>query len=53
MKSCKTIEELFEKHQEWNTEQQFLVSIIEETELQADIKWGAPTYKINKKYIII
>ena len=42
MKSCETIEEFFEEHQERNTDLQFLVSIIEETELLAAIKWGAP-----------
>ena len=52
MKSFKTIEEFFEKHQEWNTELQFLVSIIRETELQAAIKWGAPTYIVNEKNIL-
>ena len=52
MKSCKTIEEFFKKHQEWNAELQFLASIIEETELQATIKWGAPTYTINGKNVV-
>lgn len=51
MKSCKTIEEFFEKHQEWNTELQFLASIIEETELQAVTKWGTPTYTVNGKNV--
>ena len=49
MNSCKTIEEFFEEHQEWNTVLQFLVSIFEETELQVAIKFGAPNYTINKK----
>ena len=52
MKSFKTIEEFFEKHQEWNIDLQFLGSIIEETELQAAIKWGAPTYIVNEKNIL-
>tara|TARA_B100001115_G_C15842374_1_gene422773 strand:+ start:353 stop:682 length:330 start_codon:yes stop_codon:yes gene_type:complete len=52
MKSCKNIEEFFEKHQEWNTEVQFLGSIIEERELQEAIKWGAPTYTVNGKNVL-
>ena len=52
MKSCETIEEFFEEHQERNTDLQFLVSIIEETELLAAIKWGAPKYTVNRKNVI-
>lgn len=52
MKSSKSITDFFDKHPEWNTELQFLHSIIEETELQATIKWGAPTYTINGKNIL-
>lgn len=52
MKSTKSIQGFFEKHSEWNTELQFLASIIEETELEGTIKWGAPTYTINGKNVL-
>lgn len=52
MKSTKSIQDFFEHHSNWNTELQFLASIIEETELQATIKWGTPTYSINGKNVL-
>ena len=44
MKSAKSVVDFLEQHSEWDTELYFLCSGIEDTELQASIKWGVPTY---------
>ncbi len=52
MKSAKSVVDFLEQHSEWYTELHFLCSVIEDTELQATIKWGAPTYTYNGKNIL-
>jgi uncharacterized protein YdeI (YjbR/CyaY-like superfamily) len=40
-----------EKHSKWTVELSQLRSIFKNTELKEEIKWGTPTYTLNKKLV--
>ena len=52
MQRAKNVEEYFEINSNWKKELQFLRDIIQKTELEECIKWGAPTYTINGKNVV-
>ncbi|MDG3583380.1 YdeI/OmpD-associated family protein [Galbibacter pacificus] len=48
----KNVDEYIQKHLQWENELMLLRSIINETELEENIKWGAPTYTVNNKNVV-
>lgn len=52
MKSSTNVTEYIANHSRWEAELQLLHSLMEESELQACIKWGAPTYTFNGKNVV-
>ena len=40
-----------EKHTQWTSELDQLRSIFENTELNEEVKWGTPSYTLNKKLV--
>ncbi|MDC8003545.1 YdeI/OmpD-associated family protein [Aureisphaera galaxeae] len=52
MQYSKTIEEYISKHPDWNSEIQELRDLLAKTELNEEIKWGAPTYTLNGKNVV-
>ena len=40
------------KHKQWQSELDFLRGILLKTELQEEIKWGAPTYTLGGKNVV-
>ena len=52
MEMSKTVEEYFSKHPEYEKELYLLREIIRQTELVETVKWGIPTYTINKKNVV-
>ncbi|MBX2828828.1 MAG: YdeI/OmpD-associated family protein [Flavobacteriaceae bacterium] len=52
MEYAKTIEGYLSKHPNWQDELQELRDLLARTELNEEIKWGAPAYTLNGKNII-
>lgn len=52
MQKSKSIAEYLHHHVQWNAELQTLISVLNETDLVAEIKWGAPTYTLNGKNVV-
>ena len=52
MKKISSINEYIEEHSNFSDALRILQSIIENTELEASIKWNAPVYTINGKNVI-
>lgn len=46
------IESFMEKHDDWREGLQILRSILQSTELEETLKWGAPTYVLGKKNVV-
>lgn len=51
MKFAKSIEEYFAMNQQWEKELLLLREIMLSSEAEETLKWGAPTYTINKKNV--
>ncbi|MEZ4721796.1 MAG: DUF1801 domain-containing protein [Flavobacteriales bacterium] len=52
MKLAKSVEEYFESNSEKREELEKLRSILQRTELQEELKWGAPYYTLNNKQVV-
>lgn len=52
MKMAKTVEAYFDEHPEQRTALEKLRQILRSTELTEEVKWGIPTYTINKKNVV-
>ena len=52
MEMATSVEEYFEKHPKWGKELVRLRSILLQTEFVETLKWGIPTYTINKKNVV-
>ncbi|MEL6812662.1 MAG: DUF1801 domain-containing protein [Bacteroidota bacterium] len=52
MEYSKSVEEYIRKNDQWSTEIQEIRSIINESELQEEVKWGAPAYTLNGKILV-
>ncbi len=52
MKMAKTVEEYFRDHSKYESELTALRSILNSTELEEAVKWGIPTYTINRKNVV-
>ncbi len=52
MEMSKSVEEYFEKNPKWQKELERLRSILLQTEFIETLKWGIPTYTINKKNVV-
>ena len=52
MQRATSVEEYIDMKSEWAEELLLLRRIIQKTELQECIKWGAPTYTINDKNVV-
>lgn len=52
MEMSKSVEEYFEKNTKWKKELEKLRSILLQTEFVETLKWGIPTYTINKKNVV-
>ncbi|MCB0802909.1 MAG: DUF1801 domain-containing protein [Flavobacteriales bacterium] len=46
------VEEYIEKHQKWSEALSIIRNVILETELEEQIKWGAPVYALNGKNVL-
>lgn len=51
MKNFKTVDAYIENHPHWKEELTQLREVFNNTELQEDIKWGAPAYTLNGKIV--
>lgn len=47
-----SVEEYFEKNPKWQKELERLRMILLQTEFEETLKWGIPTYTINKKNVV-
>jgi uncharacterized protein YdeI (YjbR/CyaY-like superfamily) len=47
-----SVEEYFEKHPKWEKELEILRKVLLKTEFVETLKWGIPTYTINKKNVV-
>ncbi|ETN97009.1 YdeI/OmpD-associated family protein [Zhouia amylolytica] len=47
-----SFDEYLKKHKKWEKELTTLRTLILETQMEESIKWGAPTYSINKKNVV-
>ena len=52
MEMVKSVEEYIEKQEVYGEALEILRDILNSTELQETVKWGMPTYTINKKNVI-
>ena len=52
MERCKTVDEYLAKHGEWEAELSKLRKILNATELEETVKWGAPCYTLGGKNVI-
>jgi len=52
MKYAKTVDEFLGNHHKWLPILEHLRNILLSTEMEETIKWGAPTYTVNKKNIV-
>ena len=52
MEMAKTVEEYLEKQSAYRDALELLRSILTETELVETVKWGLPTYTLNKKNVV-
>ncbi|MEM7106158.1 MAG: YdeI/OmpD-associated family protein [Bacteroidota bacterium] len=52
MKRYKTVDAFIEESGNWKDALVYLRKILNETELEETVKWGAPTYTINKKNVV-
>ena len=52
MEMAKTVEEYLEKQPAYRGALELLRSILTETELVETVKWGLPTYTLNKKNVV-
>ena len=52
MRKVSSIEDYFENHFKWQNELVKLRSIVLKTEFTETLKWGVPTYTINKKNVL-
>jgi len=52
MEMAKTVEEYLEKQPAYRDALELLRSILTETELVETVKWGLPTYTLNKKNVV-
>ncbi len=52
MEKVKSVDEFFLNLQSWNDELSALRTVLLETELKEDIKWGIPTYVLGGKNIV-
>ena len=52
MKKNKTVDEYFSKNTIWKNELTRLRKIINSTEMEETLKWGAPVYTVNDKNVV-
>lgn len=52
MKMAKSIEEYLSEAGEWEECVRYLVDVLGGTELREELKWGIPTYMLNKKHVV-
>ena len=52
MKKTKSVDNYINNNLEWNSALLALKELIESTDLQENIKWGAPVYTLNNKNIV-
>ncbi len=52
MEMATSVEEYFEKHPKWKKELERLRNTLLKTEFIETLKWGIPTYTINKKNVV-
>ena len=52
MKMAKSVEEYIESQEKYGKSLELLREILCETELEETVKWGIPTYTINKKNVV-
>lgn len=52
MEMAKSVEEYLDKNPNWFSELSLLREIFLETEMVEEVKWGMPTYTINKKKVV-
>ena len=52
MEMATSVEEYFEKHPKWEKELEKLRNALLKTEFIETLKWGIPTYTINKKNVV-
>lgn len=52
MDKTKNVDEYIIRHPQWNEELILLRSIIQKTDMEETIKWGAPVYVVNNKNIL-
>ncbi len=52
MEYSKSVEAYLEKHPNWSDKMQEIRDIIAKTELNEEVKWGAPAYTLNGKILM-
>ncbi len=52
MKRAKTVDNFIKNAPQWREELQRLRTILQSTELEEEIKWGAPCYTLNGKNVV-
>ncbi|NNM23520.1 MAG: hypothetical protein HKO54_08190 [Flavobacteriaceae bacterium] len=52
MERHKTVDAYIEKHDRWGVQLRQLRQILNKTELQEEIKWGAPSYTLDGKILL-
>ena len=52
MNKISSIKEYVLLHAEWDAQHRQLIAVMEQTELTASIKWGAPVYSLDGKNVI-
>lgn len=52
MKMAKSVEEYFEMNADWTDALDKLRGLLLRTELNEELKWGAPYYTLNKKHVV-
>ena len=52
MNKIRSIKEFVLLHAEWDAQLRQLIGVMEQTELSASIKWGAPVYSLDGKNVI-